>query len=37
MENLILSFTVVFPLFLQLALGYFLKRVGLLDEHTLQK
>ena len=29
MENLILSFTVVFPLFLQLALGYFLKRVGI--------
>ena len=35
MENLILSFTVVFPLFAQLVLGFFLKRVGLLDSHTL--
>ena len=36
MENLILSFTVVFHLFAQLVLGYFLKRICLLDEHTLQ-
>ena len=36
MENLILSFTVVFPLFAQLVLGFFLKRVGLLDSHTLE-
>lgn len=37
MENLILSFTVVFPLFAQLVLGYFLKQIDLLDDHTLQK
>ena len=37
MENLILSFTVVFPLFAQLVLGYFLRRIGLFDDHTLQK
>ena len=35
MENLVLSFTVVFPLFVQLVLGYGLKRVKLLDDHTL--
>ena len=37
MENLILSFTVVFPLFAQLVLGYILKRLGLFDGHALQK
>ena len=35
MDNLILSFTVVFPLFAQLVLGYGLKRIKLLDDHTL--
>ena len=35
MENLVLSFTVVFPLFVQLVLGYGLKRIKLLDDHTL--
>lgn len=36
MDNLILSFTVIFPMFLQLILGYFLKHIGLTDEHSLQ-
>ena len=35
MDNLILSFTVVFPLFAQLVRGYGLKRIKLLDDHTL--
>ena len=35
MENLVLSFTVVFSLFVQLVLGYGLKRIKLLDDHTL--
>ena len=35
MDNLILSFTVVFPLFAQLVLGYGLKRIKLLDDQSL--
>ncbi len=35
MENLILSVRVVLPLFLMLALGYLLRRVELVDDHTL--
>ena len=35
MENLVLSFTVVFPLFVQLVLAYGLKRIKLLDDQTL--
>lgn len=34
MENLILSFNVVLPLFLSIALGYFLRCVRMLDEAT---
>ena len=34
MENLILSFNVVLPLFLSIALGYFLRCVHMLDEAT---
>ena len=32
MENLILSFNIIFPLFLLMVLGYFLKAVGMLDK-----
>ncbi|RDY25985.1 AEC family transporter [Romboutsia weinsteinii] len=35
MENLILSFNVVLPLFLTMALGYVLKYIGMFDERTL--
>ncbi len=34
LANLILSFNVVVPLFLEMLLGYFLRRTGQLDEHT---
>ena len=37
MENLILAFNVVLPLFLEMALGYFTRRIGLVDESTLKK
>lgn len=37
MENLIISFNVVLPLFLCIALGYFLKRIHMLDGDTLKK
>ena len=35
MENLILSFHVVLPLFICISLGYFLKRIGMCDEKAL--
>lgn len=35
MDNLILAFNVVFPLFLMMALGYGLKQGKFFDEHTL--
>lgn len=35
MENLILSFNVVLPLFICISLGYFLKRIGMCDEKAL--
>ena len=34
MENLVLSFQVVLPLFLNIALGYFLRCIGLIEEAT---
>lgn len=37
MDNLIVSFQVVFPLFVLMALGYFLRCTELLDDHTLNK
>lgn len=37
MDNLILSFNVVLPLFLCIALGYFLKRIKMYDDSTLNK
>lgn len=37
MDNLILSFNVVLPLFLCIALGYFLRRIGMYDKETLKK
>ena len=37
MSNLILSFTVVLPIFLELLLGYFLRMVGIFDFQTLRK
>ena len=37
MENLIVSVNVVLPLFLMMALGYFLKAVRLYDDHVLNK
>lgn len=36
MENLILSFNVVLPLFLMMMLGYGLKRINMFDETTLK-
>lgn len=36
MENLILSFNIVLPLFLCIALGYFLRRIKLLRDDTVQ-
>lgn len=33
-DNIITSFNVVAPLFLQMVLGLFLRKIGLLDEHT---
>ena len=36
MENLILSFNIVLPLFLCIALGYFLRRIKLLKEDIVQ-
>ena len=35
MENLILSFNVVTPLFFMMVIGYFLKHFKILDQHTL--
>ena len=35
MENLILSFNVVLPLFICISLGYFLKKIGMCDERAL--
>ena len=37
MENLILAFDVVLPLFLMMALGYFIRCIKLADEETLKK
>ncbi|MBR2948919.1 MAG: AEC family transporter [Lachnospiraceae bacterium] len=37
MENLIISFNVVLPLFICIALGYFLRRINMYDEPTLKK
>ena len=36
MENMIISFNVVVPLFLNILLGYILKIIKLWDEHTLK-
>ena len=37
MENLLLAFRVVLPLFLMMALGYLTRRIGLVDAPTLKK
>ena len=37
MENLLLAFRVVLPLFLMMALGYGTRRMGLVDAPTLKK
>lgn len=37
MNNLMLAFNVVFPLFLMMALGYFIRKIELIDEKSLQK
>ena len=37
MENLIISFNVVLPLFLCIALGYFLRRIQFVDGDILNK
>ena len=37
MENLIISFNVVLPLFICILLGYFLRRINMYDEATLKK
>lgn len=36
MDNIIISFNVVFPLFLIIALGYLLKKINLWDDHTIK-
>lgn len=36
MDNLILSFNVVIPLFINIMLGYFIKKIKLIDAHTLK-
>ena len=36
MKNLILSFNIILPLFLCIALGYFLRRIKLLSDETVQ-
>ena len=37
MENLLLSFDVILPILIAIALGYFLRRVRLLNEESLEK
>jgi predicted permease len=37
MDSLVLAFQVVFPLFFSMILGYWLRHVGMMDEHTLSK
>ena len=37
MENLVISFNVVLPIFICIALGYFLKRIHMLGEETLKQ
>ena len=37
MKNLMVAFNVVVPLFLMMALGYFLKAVRLYDDYVLNK
>ncbi len=37
MENLILSFSVIMPIFLTMILGYILKKIGIFDKHTTEK
>ncbi len=37
MDNLLLSFSVILPIFISVALGYFLRRIGLLNEESLKK
>ena len=36
MENVILSFNVVLPLFLSIMLGFFLRRIRMLDEPVVR-
>lgn len=36
MNNLILSFNVVVPLFVNIMFGYFIKKIGLVDSNTLK-
>jgi len=37
MQNFFISFNVVFPIFLMMALGFILKRVGVLSENTVKQ
>lgn len=37
MENLIISFNVIMPLFINILLGYFIKKIGLIDKDTVSK
>ena len=37
MDNLVLSFNVVFPLFVSIALGYFLRCIHLLEGYTQKR
>lgn len=37
MNNLILSFNIIFPIFILLTVGYLIKAIKLVDDHTLDK
>lgn len=36
MDNIIISLNVILPLFISIIIGYFIRRIGLLDEHTVK-
>lgn len=37
MENFLLALSVIFPIFINLALGYFMMRLNILDDHSVNK
>lgn len=36
MDNIIISLNVIMPLFISIIIGYFIRKIGLLDEHTVK-